>query len=80
MSIQKGVFNGVAVYKVIHKNSIGKILYDSSISGTHSKLRAVPEKSHKNQMKVALVRMADGKPMMQYCLINFQRADDLQEF
>lgn len=48
ISIQKGVFNEVTVFKVIHQNTIGKILYDSNISGALSKLRKVPEKSHKN--------------------------------
>jgi hypothetical protein len=48
VSILKGVFNGIAVFKVIHKNTIGKILYDSNVSGVYSKLRKVPEKSHKN--------------------------------
>jgi hypothetical protein len=47
-SVQKGVFAGVAVFKMIHKNTIGKILYDANLSAAHSKCRRVPEKSHKN--------------------------------
>ena len=45
-------------------------------------MRKVAEKSHKNQLKVALVRLgAEGsKTALQYCLINFQRKEDLEEF
>ena len=59
VSIQKGVFgedeNKITIYKVIFKNSLGKILYDSSISKVYSKMRKIEEKAYKNQLKVALV-------------------------
>ena len=76
------MFNEVAVFKVIHKNTIGKILYDSNISGAFSKSRKVAEKSHKNQLKVALVKLGTegSKPQVQYCLINFSRKEDMEEF
>ena len=59
VSIQKGVFgedeNKITIYKVIFKNSLGKILYDSSISKVYSKMRKIEEKAYKNQLKVAVV-------------------------
>jgi len=38
----------VAMYKLIFQNSIGKLLYESNISGHASKSRVVEEKSFKN--------------------------------
>jgi len=40
---------------LIFKNSLGKILYDGSISKTFSKMRKIEEKSYKNQLKIAIV-------------------------
>ena len=37
----------------MHRNNIGKILYESTIS-VNSKMRRVAEKSHKNQLKIAV--------------------------
>lgn len=47
------MFNDKNVWKVMHRNNIGKILYDGTIS-VNSKMRKVPEKSHKNQIKIAV--------------------------
>lgn len=49
----KGVFGETTSYKVMHRNNIGKILYESTIS-VNSKMRRVAEKSHKNQLKIAV--------------------------
>jgi hypothetical protein len=48
VSILKGLFNNIVIYKVVHKNSIGKILYEANISGVQSKIRKIEEKSFKN--------------------------------
>ena len=55
------------------KNHIGKTLFESDINGKFSKIRAVPEKATKNQVKVATVsiNMELRKPEVRYCLINF---------
>ena len=52
----KGEFGEVTLYKVIFKNNIGKILYDSSISGAASKHKKVAAKAYKNQLKIAVCR------------------------
>lgn len=44
------------LYKLIFRNSIGKTLYEASIVGKHSKIRKVPEKAQKNQVKVLLIK------------------------
>lgn len=60
MSIQKGEFGKedkkAIIYKVIFKNNIGKILFDSNISGAASKLKKIEEKSFKNQLKIAICK------------------------
>ena len=82
----KGTFgegsDAVTIYKLIFKNSIGKILYDGSISGKLSKFKKVEEKSSKNQYKIAVVYQdkETKKNQVQYCCINFNRNDDLEEF
>lgn len=61
ISIHKGEFDGSGagekffVYKLIYKNCIGKTLYESTISAKHSKMRPIPEKAYKNQLKVAVI-------------------------
>lgn len=69
ISIHKGEFGSsgeaskskLVVYKVIFKNSIGKTLYDASISGKFSKFRKVPEKDYKNQLKIAVVQAVESQ-------------------
>lgn len=45
-------------------------------------MRRVPEKVHKNQLKVAVIKINEQtkQATFQYCKINFQRVDDLTEF
>ena len=40
--------NGVKIYKLIFKNSIGKTLYEGNLSGKVSKIKRVAEKASKN--------------------------------
>lgn len=85
VSIQKGTFGEdkkSVIYKVIFKNNIGKTLYDSNISGTFSKLRKIEEKAFKNQLKIAVcqINKATNKNTVYYCLVNFNRNDDLEQF
>jgi hypothetical protein len=82
LQLLKGVFGEAIVMKLVFKNSIGKILYDGSLSGKMSKSKKVAEKANKNQYKVALMSTnpADKKLSLQYCLINFLRNDDLESF
>lgn len=96
VSIHKGEFaskdeNGArksVIYKVIYKNVIGKILYDAVISGKLSKMRKIPEKAYKNQLKIAVSRIVEvdvkGEKkkinQLQYCHVNFKRNDDLEAF
>ena len=77
------------MYKVIYKNAIGKILYNASVSGKFSKIRRVPEKQYKNQIKIAVIESIEVKEkgqetkwknQQQFCLINFKRTDDLEAF
>ncbi len=66
MSLQKCEFGQddsakITLFKVIFKNSIGKILYEGTILNKASKIRAVVEKAHKNQVKIAVAcKDADG--------------------
>lgn len=71
----------VLTTKLIFKNNIGRTLYDGAIT-KQSKMRRVPEKVHKNQLKVAVLHVSEDtkKPAFAYCKINFQRVDDLAEF
>lgn len=82
ISIQCGLFGEVNLYKLVFRNAIGKTLFEANISGKFSKIRKVPEKAGKNQVKVAIVKInAETKaPCVKYCLINFSRASDLDEF
>ena len=68
--------------KIIFRNCIGKIQFEGNITAKHSKQKRVTEKVSKNQLKVALVVLDPGTkaPSVQHCLINFQRAADLEEF
>ena len=72
----------MTLFKVIFKNNIGKILYESNISGAASKHKRVEAKAYKNQLKIAVCRQnAETKKMqVQHCLINFLRSDDLEDF
>lgn len=73
--------NKTIIYKLVFKNAIGKILYDAHLSAKMSKQRKVEEKAYKNQLKVAVVKKEqDKKPTVCYCLINFSRNEDLDEF
>lgn len=42
------------MYKLLFKNPIGKILYDSFITKTGSKMKEIAEKAFKNQIKIAV--------------------------
>ena len=42
------------MYKLLFKNPIGKILYDSYITKTGSKMKEIAEKAFKNQIKIAV--------------------------
>ena len=44
------------IYKIVYKNVIGKMLYDANISGKFSKVRKIPEKAYKNQLKIAVIK------------------------
>lgn len=79
LSILKGEFGeNVTIFKVVFKNNIGKILYDSNLSGTYSKLRKIEEKAYKNQLKMAVCKLGENKKVtVHYCLANFNRNDDL---
>jgi len=68
------------IFKVVFKNNIGKILYDCNISGAVSKLRKIEEKSFKNQLKIAVCRAHEKKQQLHYCLINFGRSEDMDQF
>jgi len=75
------VFDDSIIYKIIFKNAIGKILYNANLSAKFSKQRKIEEKAYKNQLKIAVVLMEKGeKPAVQYCLINFNRNDDMEKF
>lgn len=52
---------------------IGKTLFEADINGKISKIRSVPEKAAKNQLKMALVQMnrETKKLDLFHCLINF---------
>ena len=91
VQIMKGVFGvkegetegGVTLCKLIFKNTIGKILFDGTISAKFSKSKKVEEKAYKNQFKVAVVQKGQGedkKNQVLHCLVNFSRSDDLVEF
>ena len=77
----------ITIFKVVFKNVIGKTLYDGNISGT-SRIRKVPEKAYKNQLKIAVVSKVEKKENeekkmvneAQFCQINFKRSDDLEAF
>lgn len=49
--------NKSIIYKLVFKNAIGKILYDSNITGAFSKMRKIIEKSYKNQIKIAVAKL-----------------------
>lgn len=71
----------ITIFKVIFKNSIGKILYEGTILNKASKIRAVVEKAHKNQLKIAVAcKDLDGIMKLQYCKLNFLRTDDQKIF
>jgi len=61
---------------------IGKTLFEANISGKFSKIRKVPEKAGKNQVKVAVVKInpETKAPSVKFCLVNFSRNTDLDEF
>lgn len=86
VSIHKGVFTSgdktVYLFKVVFKNPIGKILYDGSIQAAISKCKKIEEKSYKNQFRIGVVYQdpQTKKITPQYCLINFNRNEDLEEF
>ena len=71
-----------ALYKVVFRNSIGKTLYLADISKRHSKVRRVPEKVNKNQLKIRVLKWNDERKRheAQCCLVNFQRLEDLKAF
>ena len=84
VSVQRGEFGDsdkkVLWCKVVFQNTIGKTLYNASITG-NSKHKAVIEKNHKNQLKISVVFTNDDKSKEnQFCLINFRRDEDLKEF
>lgn len=85
VSIQTGEFGEdkkTIMTKVVFRNSIGKTLYEANVTGKFSKLKKVTEKSTKNQVKIALVKInpETKAPRVEYCLINFQRSSDMEEF
>lgn len=67
------------MYKIVFKNSIGRILYDASLSSKMSKQRKVEEKAYKNQLKLAVIK-GTQQIGLKYCLVNFSRNEDLDEF
>jgi len=70
------------IYKVVFKNAIGKVLYKSEIRANGSRHRRIPEKVFKNQLKIAVAFQDEETKAwsLEYCLINFNRHDDLEEF
>ena len=58
------------------------MLYESSISGTFSKVRIIEEKSYKNQLKIAVVHHNDEtkKNRVEFCTINFNKQFDMKAF
>jgi hypothetical protein len=70
------------IYKIVFRNSIGKTLYEANISGKFSKLRKVPEKAQKNQVKIAVIKLdySTKAPTRHFVYINFQRNEDLDIF
>lgn len=76
VSIQKCEFGKedaakITVYKVIFKNTIGKILYEGTILN-NSKIRPIVEKAHKNQIKISIAyKEKDKKLEVQFCKLNF---------
>lgn len=71
----------VKMQKIVFRNNIGKTLYEANIV-KNSKIRKVPEKAIKNQLKISVLQynMSIKKAQMQFCLINFQRDEDLINF
>lgn len=64
------------------RNYIGKCLYEANISKKHSKIRKVPEKAQKNQVKLALIKFDFQSKKMEkhFVYVNFQRNEDLDQF
>lgn len=72
----------IKVYKLVFRNGIGKALFEGDINWKCSKIKVVPEKSAKNQIKVLTTQLnkQDKKLESRHCLINFQRQLELAEF
>jgi hypothetical protein len=80
VSIQRGEFGDKKVLwcKIVFSNTIGKVLYDASITA-NSKHKPVVEKNHKNQLKISVIKTNDDKSKEnQFCLVNFRRDEDLK--
>ena len=82
ISIEMAEVNDLKVYICVFRNQIGKTLYQGTISSQYSKKRRIEEKTYKQQLKLALVSkdVANKKLLVNHCLINFSRSDDLKEF
>jgi len=67
---------------LVFKNAIGKVLYKSEIRANGSRHRRIPEKVFKNQLKIAVAYQDEETRAwsLEYCLINFNRHDDLEAF
>jgi len=70
------------IYYVVFKNAIGKLLYKSEIRAKDSRHRRIAEKVFKNQVKIAVAYQDEETKAwsLEYCLVNFNRNDDLEEF
>jgi hypothetical protein len=82
VSIERGEFGDQKVLwcKIVFKNTIGRILYDASITAM-SKHKPVVEKNHKNQLKISVIKTNDDKTKEnQFCLINFRRDTEMKSF
>lgn len=70
------------MWKVVFKNSMGKVLYQADVSGKTSKQRRVPEKEFKKQIKIAVQHQDEitRKWTIDFCLVNFDSNEHREQF